>query len=376
VGPSFVGVDGPRRHRLCQNEVVYVDLKQRRPSVDQINRIGMDTSKHVFQLHGVNDAGVAVLRKKLRRNDMVAFFKKLSPTVIGIEACGASHHLARLLQSFGHTVKLIAPQLVKPYVKRGKNDAADAEALCEAMSRPTMRFVPVKTTEQQAALMLVGVRDRLIRNRTQISNAIRGHAAEFGLIAAKGRAHLPALLERIQADESLPGLTRELFAMQAKEYEQLQAQIDEIDAKLADWHRTDECGQRLVKIPSVGPIGAALLKMKTPDPAQFKSGRQFAAWIGLTPKDHSTAGKVRLGGITRAGDEGLRSALVLGATAVIQQALRSGKASPWLAELLKRKPPKLAAVALANKTARIAWKMMLTGEAYRAKTAAALVGAA
>jgi transposase len=344
--------------------------------VDQINRIGMDTSKHVFQLHGVNDAGVAVLRKKLRRNDMVAFFKKLSPTVIGIEACGASHHLARLLQSFGHTVKLIAPQLVKPYVKRGKNDAADAEALCEAMSRPTMRFVPVKTTEQQAALMLVGVRDRLIRNRTQISNAIRGHAAEFGLIAAKGRAHLPALLERIQADESLPGLTRELFAMQAKEYEQLQAQIDEIDAKLADWHRTDECGQRLVKIPSVGPIGAALLKMKTPDPAQFKSGRQFAAWIGLTPKDHSTAGKVRLGGITRAGDEGLRSALVLGATAVIQQALRSGKASPWLAELLKRKPPKLAAVALANKTARIAWKMMLTGEAYRAKTAAALVGAA
>jgi transposase len=178
-------------------------------------------------------------------------------------------------------------------------------------------------------------------------------------------------LSESKAMKSLPALARELFASQAEEYIQLQAQIDDIDAKLTAWHRADECSQRLAKIPSVGPIGAALLKMKTPDPAQFQSGRQFAAWIGLTPRDHSTAGKVRLGGITRAGDEGLRSALVLGATAVIQHALRSGKASPWLAELLKRKPAKLAAVALANKTARIAWKMMLTGEAYNAQSAAA-----
>jgi transposase len=184
--------------------------------VDQISRIGMDTSKHVFQLHGVNAAEVVVLRKKLRRKAVAAFFDKLAPTVIAIEACGASHHWARLLQSFGHTVKLIAPQLVKPYVKRGKNDAADAEALCEAMSRPTMRFVPAKTAEQQATLMLVGVRDRLIRNRTQLANAIRGHAAEFGLTAAKGMAHLAPLLERTQADESLPALARELFAMQAE----------------------------------------------------------------------------------------------------------------------------------------------------------------
>jgi transposase len=307
---------------------------------------------------------------------MVAFFEKLAPTVIAIEACGASHHWARLLQSFGHTVKLIAPQLVKPYVKRGKNDAADAEALCEAMSRPTMRFVPVKTAEQQATLMLVGVRERLVRNRTQLANAIRGHAAEFGLTAAKGMAHLVPLLERIQADESLPALARELFAMQAKEYEQLQVQIDEVEAKLTAWHRADECSRHLAKIPSVGPIGAVLLRTKTPDPRQFASGRQFAAWIGLTPKDHSTAGKVRLGVITRAGDEGLRSVLVVGATAVIKQVLRGGKASPWLLELLKRKSPKLAAVALANKTARIAWKMMLTGETYTAKTAAALAGAA
>jgi transposase len=335
----------------------------------------MDTSKHIFQLYGVNSVEVPVLRKKLRRKEMVAFFEKLAPTVIAIEACGASHHWGRLLQSFGHSVKLIAPQLVKPYVKRGKNDAADAEALCEAMSRPTMRFVPVKTAEQQAALMLVGVRDRLIRNRTQQANAIRGYAAEFGLTAAKGIAHLGPLLERIQSDESLPPLARELFAIQAKDLMQLQAQIGELNAKLMTWHRADECSRRLAKIPSVGPIGAVLLKMKTPDPQLFRSGRQFAAWIGLTPKDHSTAGKVKLGGITRAGDEGLRSVLVAGATAVIQHAQRCGKPSPWLAGVLKRKSPKLAAVALANKTARIAWKMMVTGETYTAKSAPTQAGA-
>ncbi len=345
--------------------------------MEQISRIGMDTSKHIFQLHGVNAAEGPALRKKLRRKEMETFFAQLAPTVIAIEACGASHPWARLLQSFGHSVKLIAPQLVKPYVKRGKNDAADAEALCEAMSRPAMRFVPVKTAEQQAALMLVGVRDRLIRNRTQLTNAIRGYAAEFGLTAAKGKAHLDPLLERIQADESLPALARELFAAQAKEYTQLQAQIDEVAARLRGWHCADECSRRLAKIPGVGPIGAALLKMKTPDAQLFRSGRQFAAWIGLTPKDHSTAGKVRLGVITRAGDDGLRSVLVVGATAVIQHVRRGGRASPWLTELLKRKSPKLAAVALANKMARIAWKLMVTGENYAAKSVpAALAGTA
>jgi transposase len=330
----------------------------------------MDTSKHVFQLHGVNAAEAPVLRKKLRRKEMVSLFGKLAPTVIAIEACGASHHWARLLQSFGHAVKLIPAQLAKPYVKRGKNDAADAEALCEAMSRPTMRFIPVKTAEQQAALMLVGVRDRLIRNRTQLANSIRGYAAEFGMAAAKGMAHLVPLLDRIQVDEELPALARDLFASHAREYTQLQERIGEVDAKLAACHRADECSQRLVKIPGVGPVGAMLLRMKTPEPGLFRSGRQFAAWIGLTPKDHSTAGKVKLGVITRAGDQGLRSVLVVGATAVIQQARRSGKTSPWLAELLRRKSPKLAAVALANKTARIAWKMMMTGEAYTVRTPA------
>jgi len=337
----------------------------------------MDTSKHFFQLHGVNAAEKVVFRKKLRRKEMVVFFDALAPTVIGIEACGASHHWARILRSFGHEVKLIAPQLVKPYVKRGKNDTAGAEALCEAMSRPTMRFVPVKTAEQQAALMMVGLRDRLIRNRTQLSNAVRGYAAEFGFTSARGMAHIDPLLDRIQADESVPVLARELFAAQAEEYAQLQAQIAEVDAKLMAWHKADECSRRLANIPGIGPIGATLLLMKTPAPEMFRSGRQFAAWIGLTPKDHSTAGKVRLGVITRAGDEALRSVLVVGATAVIQHVRRGGRGSPWIVGLLKRKPPKLAAVALANKMARIAWKLMVTGNSYAAKSApTAWMGAA
>jgi transposase len=337
--------------------------------VDQIIRIGMDTSKHVFQLHGVNGAEEPVLRKKLRRQDMITFFEKLPPTVIGIEACGGSHHWARLLQSLGHQVRMLPPQFVKPYLKRGKNDAADAEALCEAMSRPTMRFVPVKTAEQQAALMLVGLRDRLIRQRTQLANAIRGYAAEFGLIAATGICRIEPLLERIRDDGTLPPLARELFVIHAKEYAQLQARLEEVEDKLMAWHRADECSRRLAKIPGVGPIVASMLVMKTPTPEAFRSAWHFAAWLGLTPKDHSTAGKVRLGVITRAGDEALRSVLVVGATAVIRQLRRgqSAPASPWLVALLKRKPPKLAAVALANKIARIAWKLMVSGERYAAQ---------
>ena len=233
-----------------------------------------------------------------------------------------------------------------------------------------MRFVPVKGAESQAALMLIGVRDRLIRNRTQLANAIRGYAAEFGLSAAKGICKVETLLERIAADETLPELARDLFALHAREYGQLQGEIDEVEARLMAWHRADECSRRLAKIPGVGPIGASLLVMKTPSPRGFRSGRHFAAWLGLTPKDHSTAGKVRLGVITRAGDEILRSVLVAGATALLRH-VREGRgknASPWLVELLKRKPPKLVAVALANKIARVAWKLMVTGDQYRADT--------
>lgn len=320
----------------------------------------MDTSKHFFQLHSVNAAEQPILRKKLRRSAMIEFFRALPPTVVAMEACSGSHQWARLLMSFGHEVRLIAPQLAKPYVKRGKNDAADAEALCEAMSRPTMRFVPVKSADKQAALMLIGVRERLIARRTQVSNAIRSYATEFGIYAAKGRVHLLSLLERIKADMSLPDLARELFDNQATEYAQIDAQITELDVKMAEWHKADACSRRLARIPGVGPLGAMLLSMKTPSPELFRSGRQFAAWMGLTPKDHSTAGRARPGVITRASDEILRSTLVTGATSIVRL-VRQGRCrsafTPWLEQLLKRKAPKLVAVALANKLARIAWKL-------------------
>jgi transposase len=338
--------------------------------VDQIIRIGMDTSKQIFQLHGVNAAEEPVLRRKLRRTQMLAFFAAQPRTVIGIEAGGAAHHWSRALAAMGHEVKIIAPQFVRPYVKRGKNDAADAEALCEAMSRPSMRFVPMKTAEQQAALMLVSLRDRLIRSRTQLTNAIRGHAAEFGLIAARGLDKLEPLLTRIVDDESLPALARSLFAQLAAEFAQTQARLKQVSAELMAWHRQNELSRRLEQIPGVGPIGATMLALKTSDPSGFRSARHFAAWIGLTPKDHSTAGKTRLGTITRAGDETLRSVLVVGATAVIRQVRRRrGRPWPWLQRLLERKPPKLVAVALANKIARIAWRLMTSGQSYDAAQA-------
>jgi transposase len=349
---------------MCQNEVAE-DLKREEPSVTKIIRIGMDTSKSVFVLHGVDAAEQPVLRKRLRRRQVLESFGKLEPTKIGLEACGGAHYWARALRALGHEAVLLPPQYVKPYVKRNKNDAADAEAICEAMSRPTMRFVPVKTAEQQAALMLAGMRDQLIRRRTQLSNAIRGYAAEFGLTAAKGLSKIEPLLARIAEDTALPELARELFADYGQEYAGLQVRIAKIEAQLMAWHKGNELSRRMVEIPSIGPIGASLLAMKVTDPQAFRSGRDFAAWLGLTPKDNSTAGKTRLGVITRAGDENLRSILVAGATAVIQQVQRGrGHASPWLVELVKRKPPKLAAVALANKTARIAWKLMVSGEHY------------
>ena len=330
-------------------------------------RIGMDTSKHIFQLHGVDAAERVVLRKKLSRKQVLEFFAKLPATVIGMEACGGSQYWARELRKLGHEVRLMAPQLVKPYVVRNKNDWRDAEALCEAMSRPRMRFVPVKTADRQAVLMLTGIRDALIARRTQLGNAIRGYAAEFGLIAAKGLDQLEPLLARIAADESLPPLARELFAVQERDYARLQDELRAIEARLMAWHRADPMGRRLAQIPGIGPIVATTLVMKTPDPRAFRSGRHFAAWLGLTPTDHSTGGKTRLGKITRAGDEDLRRLFVIGATAVIQQARRGrGQHSRWLLALIGRKPPKLAAVALANKVARIAWKLMVTGESYDA----------
>jgi transposase len=319
------------------------------------------------------------LKRRLRRGEFLAFMAKQEVTTIGIEACGASHHWARELRKLGHTMMLIPAQYVKAYVVRGKNDAADAEAICEAMSRPHLkrRLVPVKSADQSAAQMLMGTREHLIRRRTQLSNMIRGHASEFGVVSAKGLDKLEALLERIAEDDSLPALGKEMFATLGEELAELAVRLATIDARLKAWHRANELSQRLVKIPTIGPIGACLLAIKVADPKAFRSGRMCAAWLGLTPKDHSTGGKQKLGGITRAGDEILRATLVAGATAYLQQ-VRRGRTepSPWLAELLKRKPPKLVAVALANKSARIAWKLMVSGQSYDHDRAVARKGLA
>lgn len=335
--------------------------------MDKITRIGMDTSKRVFQLHGVDEAGRVVVRKKLHRDRMLAFFATLAPTKIGIEACGAAHHWSRELTKLGHEVLLIAPQHAKRYVKRNKNDPADAAALCEAMSRPDMTFVPVKSLDQQAALMLVGVRDRLTGTRTQIANSIRGYAAEFGHIAPQGLDKIGPLVAELLEDTTLPKLAHAMFAGLAKEFASVSKQLEAAEAKLMTWHKSNEMSRRLDKIAGVGPVGASLLVLKTPAPQAFKSARHYAAWMGLTPKDHSTGGKQSLGPITHAGDEMLRSVLVAGAMAVCQVAQRQPeRVSPWLRQLVARKPLMLAAVALANKTARIAWRMMMTGEAYDA----------
>lgn len=334
--------------------------------MEKIIRIGLDTSKSVFQLRGVDEAELPVLRKKLSRAQLLGFLAKLPPLQVGLEACGASHYWAQEIQALGHDVMLVPPQYVKPYVKRGKSDAADAEAICEAMSRPTMRFVTVKTPDEQAAQMLIRLREQFIRRRTQLSNAIRGFASEFGFVAPKGLSHLPRLLENIRSGAALPELAVEMLETLARDFGRVAAEIAALDRKLMAQHRGSEMSRRLARMPGIGPVGAVLLTAKAGVAGGVCSGRDFAAWLGLTPKNHSTAGKNRMGVITRAGDERLRSVLVAGATAVIAHWRRTGrKGWPWLEALIERKPPKLAAVALANKMARIAWKMMVSGERYQ-----------
>lgn len=334
--------------------------------MNKLIRIGVDTSKHAFQLHGVDAQEKPVLRKQLRRAEMETFFASLPPTAIGLEACGASHYWARRLQALGHEVRLVPPQYVKPYVKRGKSDSLDAEAICEAMSRPTMSFVPIKTADQQAGAMLLTVRDGLVKQRTALINAIRGHAAEFGVTAAKGACRVKELLARAEAE--LPKLAMGLLSLLARLLETIEDKLKTIGTELMAWHRSNALSRRLAGIPGIGPIGAMALVLRVPDPAAFASARGFAAWTGLTPRLNGTAGKQRPGHLSKAGDEMLRRLLVLGATAMLRRA-RAGRGSAWLIGLLARKPAKVAAVALANKLARIAWAMMISGEEYRAPAA-------
>jgi transposase len=328
-----------------------------------IIRIGLDTAKHVFQVHGVDENEQPVLRRQVRRSEMEKFFGKLAPMRIGLEACGASHHWARVLRGLGHAVVLLPPQYIKPYVKRGKNDAIDAAAICEAMSRPGMRFVPIKSAEQQGALMLLKVRDLLVKQRTMLINAIRGHAAEFGLTAAKGPVKVAELLQRAEA-AGVPALAREMLSLLSGRLDALEAKLQALETRLIALHKQNPVSQCLATQPGIGPIGALSFSLKVSDPKAFRSGRHFAAWLGLTPKENSTGGRHRQGRISRQGDEGLRKLLVLGATAVIRFAT-AGRASPWLINLLARRPKKLAAVALANKMARTLWAMMVSGEIYR-----------
>jgi transposase len=330
-----------------------------------IIRIGLDTSKHVFQLHGVDASEQPILRRQLGRKEAEKLFAKLPPSWIGLEACGTAHHWARVLRGLGHEVVLMPPQYIKPYVKRGKNDAIDAAAICEAMSRPSMRFVPIKSAEQQAALMLLRVRDLFVKQRTMVINALRGHAAEFGVTAAKGPVRMAELLQRAHTEEAgVPVLALEMLRVLASQLDALDIKLSKLEAELMAWHKQDPVSQCLATQPGIGPIGAVSFSLKVTDPKGFHSGRHFAAWIGLTPKEHSTGGRQRPGRISRQGDQTLRRLLVLGAMARIRFA-DAGNASPWLLSLLARRPKKLVAVALANKMARTLWAMMVSGQTYR-----------
>jgi transposase len=339
-----------------------------------ITTIGLDIAKSVFQVHGVDAEGKVIIRRQLKRRYVLAFFQKQAPCLVGIEACASSHHWSRELQSLGHTVRLMPPAYVKPYVKRQKNDAADAEAICEAVTRANMRFVATKTPEQQSCLMLHRTRHLFIRQQTAVINAIRAHLAEFGIVAPVGRNGVEELLDVIadRSDKRVPEIARTCVIALGAQLRSLKAQILEFDRIIMAWHRSNETSRRLDAIPGVGPMLATALVASVADPKVFRSGRNFSAWIGLVPKQHSSGGKDRLGSISKQGDRYLRSLFMAGALAVIRYAKINGtKHRPWLTALLARRPTKIAAIALANKIARMAWAMMARGECYKEPAALA-----
>jgi transposase len=338
----------------------------------EVTTIGLDLAKHVFQVHGVDAAGSTVLRKQLRRGQLLMFFGRLPRCVVGMEACATAHFWARELRALGHEVRLMPAQYVKAYVKRNKNDAADAEAICEAVLRPRMRFVPVKSAEQQAAVLLHRGRERLVRQRTGLVNALRAHLAEFGIIGPQGLRNVGKLIAivRDEEDTRLPDLARQVLVVLAAQLEQLEVSIAELERQLMTWHRSNPVSQRLATIPGIGPIIATAIAATVTEPGQFRSGREFAAWLGLVPRQNSSGGKTRLGGISKRGDQYLRRLLINGASANLLRS-KATNADPWVIGLRRRRPSLVVAVALANKTARIAWAVMQREQDYQRMAVAA-----
>jgi transposase len=330
--------------------------------MDQPTIIGLDLAKSVFQVHGVSADGTAVLRRQLRRGQVLAFFSRLEPCLIGMEACSGAHHWARELAAQGHEVRLMPAAYVKPYVKRGKTDRADAEAICEAVTRPTMRFVPVKSAEAQAALLDHKARDFLIRQQTQTVNTIRAHLAEFGIVVAKGIHNVDRLLEAV---EQAPEAARPALDLLADQLRDLRGRIETVTKRIETAQKADPLARRLATIPGLGPIASSAFAVTTPDVAAFRSARDYSAWLGLTPKPHSSGGRERLGRISKAGNRYLRRLLYLGAMAQIAARRRGRPGDDWLWKMLQRKPVKVVAIALANRMARVVWALIRTGESYR-----------
>ncbi len=336
--------------------------------MEKIVTVGLDLAKSIFQVHAVADDGSVVMRRAFRRSQVLDFFRRLDPCVVGLEACGSAHYWAQAIQSMGHTVRMMPPAYVKAYVKRNKTDAADAEGICEAVTRPSMRFVPVKSREEQSAGMILKAREVLIRQRSQTANALRSHMAEMGIVAATGMTSIAKLITilRDETDARLPDAARLALKELAAQIEGLTTRIEKLDRAILATVNNDEAARRLTSIPGVGPLIAATVRAAVQDPSGFRTGRDFAAWIGLTPRAHSSGGKERLGKISKQGNRRLRTLLIVGATSILKLARRGLKLPTWIASLMLRRPFKVVAVALANKLARTIWALLVKGGTYRA----------